>query len=121
MKCLQALFISLLVIFIQATAGQLSCSRQGPDWPQRCQQRTPFCVQLTDSTSLQYALSAAGTAGRDLRVKLPADTSYIGVGLSELGGMKGSDIALFNKTESDSWQLVDAHATGFVAPAADTQ
>lgn len=125
MQCLQSsLFISLLVIFIQATtAGQLSCSRQGPDWPQQYKQRTPFCVQLTDSISLQYALSAEDTTVLwDLRAsKLPADTSFIGVGLSDLGGMKGSDIALFNRTSSDSRQLVDAHATGFVAPVADTQ
>jgi hypothetical protein len=35
--------------------------------------------------------------------------------------MKGSDIALFNKSSDNSWQLIDAHATGFVAPAADVQ
>lgn len=54
-----------------------------------------------------------------VEAQLPASVAYLGIGLSELGSMKGADIALFNATADGGWNLVDAYAEGFQPPVAD--
>eukprot|EP00775_Hariotina_reticulata_P011249 gene11249-11398_t len=55
-----------------------------------------------------------------MTAQLPPGTAYVGIGLSQLGGMKGADIWLFNNSmDGSGWFLTDAYAAGFVAPVAD--
>ncbi|KAF6259531.1 PHM/PNGase F domain-containing protein [Scenedesmus sp. NREL 46B-D3] len=48
-----------------------------------------------------------------VQAQLPPKTAYLGLGLSELGSMKGA--------AAPGWQLVDAYAPGFVQPVPDSQ
>eukprot|EP00775_Hariotina_reticulata_P010022 gene10022-10177_t len=58
-----------------------------------------------------------------VRAQLPADTRFLGIGLSDLGSMKGADIFLFTRARGSSgkWTLKDAYARGFETPVADKQ
>eukprot|EP00775_Hariotina_reticulata_P006321 gene6321-6556_t len=80
-------------------------------------------VQLGESIWLHWGVSGDVSSSRTVTfgvtASLPAATSYLGIGLSELGSMKGADVWLLNKTSSGSWELVDAYAPGFVKPVAD--
>lgn len=67
----------------------------------------------------------------DVTALLPAGTTWLGIGLSELGSMKGADMSILTSTGSGSlatttsntvagsMQLVDSYAPGFVAPVTD--
>jgi hypothetical protein len=83
--------------------------------------------------ALHYTLNTDTSVMFNVEAVLPADTAYFGLGLSELGSMKGADMAIFHNTQlskgapattstnqAGGWALVDSYATGFVTPVADT-
>jgi hypothetical protein len=78
----------------------------------------PRCTQLSSIIALRWGIQN-DVITYALTAKLPGDTAYLGIGLSELGSMKGADIALFKKTSTGTWTLVDSYAPGFVRPVAD--
>uniref|UniRef100_A0A383VM64 DOMON domain-containing protein n=1 Tax=Tetradesmus obliquus TaxID=3088 RepID=A0A383VM64_TETOB len=83
------------------------------------------CVQLSDAIVLRYGVKG-DIATFAIQAQLPPKTAYLGVGLSELGSMKGADMFILNATTSGTaaapgWRLVDAYAPGFVRPVADKQ
>lgn len=100
-----------------------------------------FCVQLNPNITLQYALVGSDQVLFHVDASLPPNTAYFGLGLSELGSMKGADMAIFHHSNSNSqasavssqpqegsttnsiagWHLVDSYAPGFVTPVADSQ
>jgi hypothetical protein len=76
-------------------------------------------VQLSDAIHLVWGVSGK-VITFNMTAHLPANTAYLGIGLSQLGGMKGADIWLFNNSvDGSGWFLTDAYAAGFVAPVAD--
>ncbi|KAF8072698.1 moxd1 [Scenedesmus sp. PABB004] len=77
----------------------------------------PFCVELGGRVALRWGI-AGGVATFGVHAVLPADTAYLGIGLSQQGSMRGADVALLNRT-AGGWALVDAFAPDFVAPTAD--
>jgi hypothetical protein len=79
----------------------------------------PRSVQLSDAIHLAWGVSGK-VITFNMTAHLPANTAYLGIGLSQLGGMKGADIWLFNNSvDGSGWFLTDAYAAGFVAPVAD--
>lgn len=142
---LKGLIIVLSLFVVIYTAASLPCRGYGQDWPEQynpgnstavSNSTGSFCVQLTDNITLQYVI-AGNAVLFDLQAVLPKDTAYFGLGLSELGSMKGSDMAIFNNSKpSDSqaagtnaaaksgpsnFRLVDSYAAGFILPVADKQ
>lgn len=91
-----------------------------------------YSVQLTPNITLRYTLNSNSSVLFDVEAVLPADTVYFGLGLSELGSMKGADMAIFHNTQlskgaattttnqAGGWALVDSYAPGFVTPVLDT-
>jgi hypothetical protein len=91
-----------------------------------------YSVQLTPNITLRYTLNSNSSVLFDVEAVLTADTVYFGLGLSELGSMKGADMAIFHNTQlskgaattttnqAGGWALVDSYAPGFVTPVADT-
>jgi len=143
----QAAMFSLVLIAAFSAAHSLPCSAVDTSWMGQynvsASSSGPYCVQLTNDITLQYAL-----VGNDVlfhvEAVVSAATAYLGIGLSELGSMKGSDMAIFhnsqlsrpaaatadadpsdaNTTSTNSiagWRLVDSYAQGFMAPTPDTQ
>lgn len=80
--------------------------------------QVPRCDDLTGNITLRWGVND-NVITFAVEAKLPAGTTYLGVGLSEQGSMKGSDIAMFNQSASGSWTLSDTHAEGFVRPVVD--
>jgi hypothetical protein len=78
----------------------------------------PRSVQLDDGIWLHMVVSG-DTLTIGVTASLPVDTAYLGIGLSEMGSMKGADVWMLTKTSSGSWKLVDAYAPGFVKPVED--
>jgi dopamine beta-monooxygenase len=59
------------------------------------------------------------TAESKLRIAVAAEaTGWVGLGISEMGGMKGSDIVVF---QASGPRLLDAYATGSARPQLDDQ
>jgi hypothetical protein len=140
--------VGFMVFFVFQTAGSLPCRGYGQDWPEQylpaaagnstagSNSTSLFCVQLTDNITLQYFI-ANNAVLFDLQAVIPKGTAYFGLGLSELGSMKGADMAIFNNSKpsdpaaapvsgSDTsslsvFRLVDSYAAGFIRPVADTQ
>eukprot|EP00878_Enallax_costatus_P003205 GHUV01003406.1.p1 GENE.GHUV01003406.1~~GHUV01003406.1.p1 ORF type:complete len:494 (+),score=127.29 GHUV01003406.1:164-1645(+) len=111
---LAACFLALCAV--HAAAG-LSCS-SSDSLVKVTSAQVPRCTQLNKDITLRWGVkNDIITFAVDAQL-LP-DTAYLGVGLSELGSMKGADIALFNATADGGWILVDAYATGFQRPVAD--
>jgi len=120
----------LLVVYISASAhGAPPDIGQQPKlaWPAGALGITaaalPQSVQLGDGIRLHWGVSGVVSPSRTVTIgvtaSLPADTAYLGIGLSELGSMKGADVWMLTKTSSGSWKLVDAYAPGFVKPVED--
>lgn len=49
-----------------------------------------------------------------------ADTSWLGIGLSETGSMKGADLWVLMRGDDGTWALTDRHAEGFSEPIEDS-
>lgn len=103
--------------FITHAASALTCSSTGPLVKVTASQ-VPRCSQLSSDITLRWGVQK-DVITFAVAAQLPANTAYLGIGLSELGSMKGADIALFNKTSTGAWTLVDSYAAGFQRPVAD--
>jgi hypothetical protein len=91
-----------------------------------------YSVQLMPNIALHYTLNTDTSVMFNVEAVLPADTAYFGLGISELGSMKGADMAIFHNTQlskgapttptnqAGGWALVDSYAPGFVTPVLDT-
>lgn len=114
-----------------------------PSWPQQyvtaamanTNSSGVLCVQLSSNIALQYVV-AGDSIMFDVEARLPNNTAYLGVGLSQLGSMKGTDMAILHNTAAEAvdsssstsrlasnrasgWWLVDSYASGFVQPVDD--
>jgi hypothetical protein len=94
----------------------------------RWQRRAPKCSELSDGIVLNWGISgqrANAVITFVVRAQVPAGTRYFGIGLSDLGSMKGADIFLFRARygggKGPIWSLTDAYADGFQQPIADEQ
>jgi hypothetical protein len=118
----------LLLLAACMISNTLPCSASGAS-----SATGSYSVQLTPNITLRYTLNSDSSVLFDVQAVLSADTAYFGLGLSELGSMKGADMAIFHNTQlskgaattptnqAGGWTLVDSYAPGFVTPVPDTR
>jgi hypothetical protein len=96
-------------------------NRTGTWW----RRQAPQCSQLSNGIVLNWGLSGKGADAVItfvVRAQLPANTRFLGIGLSDLGSMKGADLFLFRaRGKGAIWTLTDAYARGFETPVVDKQ
>jgi hypothetical protein len=79
----------------------------------------PNCNQLSQSIALHWSLSsdsATITFGVDSDV--PSD-NWLGIGLSDMGGMRGTDMWLLLRKNDGSYFIQDSFSTDYATPVAD--
>lgn len=106
------------LVFAVHAAGPPSCSSSSSSLVKVAPTQVPNCTQLSNTITLRWGVQK-DVITISVAAQLPMDTQYLGIGLSELGSMKGADIALLNKTSTGTWSLVDSYAPGFQRPVAD--
>ncbi|KAI8852894.1 PHM/PNGase F domain-containing protein [Chytridium lagenaria] len=88
----------------------------------------PACYQSFDKSAFPSCTvlgSRIACIGRYITFGVDADVAsssgnWIGVGISDMGGMKGSDIWLLIQNADKSYTLQDSYSSDFAQPVADT-
>jgi hypothetical protein len=76
----------------------------------------PYCVELSDNVVTQWSI-LNDTITFNHTVQAP-DVSFLSLGLSETGSMKGADMFVLTGP-APQWVLTDSYAEGFQAPDVD--
>lgn len=122
-----ALLLFANLLFIAAAADDLASHATYAKWVKRKGSDYTGSKLFKNGGSSSSATSPAvvalhwtvGTTKSTLRIAVAAEaTGWVGLGISEMGGMAGSDIVFF---EASGSQLVDAYGTGTARPKVDDQ
>ena len=104
-----ALVASVLGLGRVVSVQGLSCAT----WPNP---ELPYCVELAENVVTQWSI-LNDTITFNHTVQGP-NTSFLALGLSETGSMKGADMFVLTGP-APQWELTDRFAEGFTAPGID--
>ncbi|KAJ3186145.1 hypothetical protein HK101_009711 [Irineochytrium annulatum] len=82
------------------------------------------CANVTPSFVLHWNVDpAAGVMTFGVDMDIPSNSNpWIGVGLSDAGGMRGADLwLLLQHPENNTWYIQDSYSADFATPVADAQ